>query len=218
MPRARNEETERAIRAAAWQLFFDNGIEKTTYTALARRSGVSRPLVQRYFPKKEMLVDECVATIRAASVCVCDERYGTDRDPLELLYLRGQVNIATYFACEGLRKIMVDVFSSRELTQRTIADGFRWTVSETLPGHDEVLAAGEPDELIMAMGGLYELVYFHLSRSTTPDIAACVRPSIEVFARLFDLETSAERLDACAIPADERDELARKAVSAIDWR
>lgn len=39
-------------------------------------------------------------------------------------HLLGQVNVAEYFCDEGIRRIMLDVFSSRQLTQQTIDDGF----------------------------------------------------------------------------------------------
>ena len=175
MPKARNQQTEQAIRSAAWRLFFDRGFAATSYTDLAEASGVSRSLVQRYVPKKELLVGWCVAEIRRAATEVCDEAYPQRLGPLERLYLRGQASIAAYFACEGIGRLMLDVLSSRELTHQTIVEGFRWTVEQTLPDRPELHDIDEPDEIVMATGGLYELVYVYLLKGRTPDVAARAR-------------------------------------------
>ncbi|MBQ9316329.1 MAG: TetR/AcrR family transcriptional regulator [Atopobiaceae bacterium] len=185
MPKARNQQTEQAIRSAAWRLFFDRGFAATSYTDLAEASGVSRSLVQRYVPKKELLVGWCVAEIRRAATEVCDEAYPQRLGPLERLYLRGQASIAAYFACEGIGRLMLDVLSSRELTQQTIVEGFRWTVEHTLPDRPELHDIDWPDEIVMATGGLYELVYVYLLKGHTPDVAAVTLPSVQTFGRVL---------------------------------
>lgn len=217
MPRARNEQTERAIQSAAWKLFFEKGFAATSYSDLAACSGISRPLVQRYVPHKNLLVQQCVQEIRTAAVRACDEAYPDTVHPLARLYLRGQVNIATYFACNGIRRFMVDVFSSRELTQQTIVEGFQWTVSETLPDRPELVGAAEPDVMIMAMGGLYELVYIYLVRGAKPDVSACTLPTVMTFSREFGIELPAEGLEAYTIAPDELDRLARRSVELVAW-
>lgn len=217
MPRARNQQTEQAIRSAAWRLFFDRGFAATSYTDLAEASGVSRSLVQRYVPKKELLVGWCVAEIRRAATEVCDEAYPQRLGPLERLYLRGQASIAAYFACEGIGRLMLDVLSSRELTQQTIVEGFRWTVEHTLPDRPELHDIDEPDEIVMATGGLYELVYVYLLKGRTPDVAAVTLPSVQTFGRVFGVPKPAEGLEAYAIAPDELQDLAQQAIWRIAW-
>ena len=217
MPKARNQQTEQAIRSAAWRLFFDRGFAATSYTDLAEASGVSRSLVQRYVPKKELLVGWCVAEIRRAATEVCDEAYPQQLGPLERLYLRGQASIASYFACEGIGRLMLDVLSSRELTQQTIVEGFRWTVEHTLPNRPELHDIDEPDEIVMATGGLYELVYVYLFKGRTPDVAAVTLPSVQTFGRVFGVPEPAEGLEAYAIAPDELQDLAQRAIGRIAW-
>lgn len=217
MPRSRNDITERSIRAAAWALFLEKGTSATSYTDLAQASGVSRPLVQRYVPKKALLVKECVAAIRDAADRACGEAFPTADDPLVRLYLLGQVNVAAYFSGDGIRRIMLDVFASRELTRQTIDDNFVWTVSEMLPGHPLSEQEGEPDELVMAMGGLYELLYVHLARGTEPRFSTCTLPSVKVFGEVYGLPFPEGGFAPHAIPEADLRELARHAAELISW-
>lgn len=211
LTRARNETTEHLIRLAARRLFLSEGCSGASYTAIAELSGVSRPLVQRYFPKKELLVEDSVVAIRDASMQICDERLSLEGNPLVRLYLLGQVNIAAYFATEGVRAFMRDVLSSRKLTRLTIAEAFRWTVSHTLPEPPGDEGLPEPDELIMAMGGLYELLYTYLTDGRTPDVAACTQPSVLSFGAAFGIEAPREGLSAHALASSELASLAAQA-------
>lgn len=110
---------------------------------------------------------------------------------------------------------MLDVFSSRQLTQQTVANGFRWTASEVLPDRPEILEAEEPDEIIMATGGLYELIYQYLEQGKTPDVAKCALPSTLVFAHTFGVDVPPEGLEAYAIAPDELMRLAQRAARLI---
>ncbi len=188
MPRNRREETDRAIQAAAWRLFRQKGCEAASYTELAQASGVSRPLVQRYYPRKSLLVDACLVSVRDASAEVCDAAYPARVHPLARLYLRGQVNIAAYFADVGTRRFMTDVFASRELTRQTIVDGFMWTVEQTLPEGAAARTQDEPDEVLMATGGLYELVYAYLLADRMPDVPRATMPSVITFGRFCGVD------------------------------
>ena len=68
MPKSRNAQTEQAIRAAALRLFLEKGYSATSYTNLANCSGVTRTLVQRYYPKKDLLAVGYVAAVCEAAV------------------------------------------------------------------------------------------------------------------------------------------------------
>ena len=217
MPRSRNKETERQICRAAWDLFLEKGVQDTSYTNIAKRSGVTRPLVQRYFPHKELFVSECVDAIRDAAVRVADERFGDELHPLVRLYLRGQVNIAAYFCTEGIRLAMRDVFASRVLTEHLIARNFLWTLDEVMPVRQKIVREDEPDELIMAMGGLYELLFSYLVRGSMPDVPLRILPGILTFSELFDIELPQENIKTYALPEDELLELARRAVELVSW-
>ena len=220
MPRAKRQETARSILLAAWDLFQMQGFDGTSFTDLAKRSGVSRPLVQRYYPQKCLLLETCVQAIREASARVAEQAYPQVTNPIERLRLMGQINIAAFFATLGSRRLMRDVLSSRELTRRNIAESFLWTLRKTLPEHPELAEREEPDELIMAMGGLYELLYAYLESGRTPDVAAVTAPSIETFCKVYCLSSPAEEpvsawLDRLGIARERLEELAMQALSDV---
>ena len=217
MAKGRNAATERSVLHAAWDLFCACGVDKTSYTELAERSGVSRPLVQRYFPKKDLLVEECVRRIRQESVavgdaCVACAMPGTPPSPLGLLYARGQVNVAAYFADEGVRRLMCGVFASQSLPQQTIAEGLRWTMHEVLPERVLPDQVDEPDEIIMAMGGMYELIYTYLRKNTELDIPRCIRPSILLLGELYGVDCVQGELEELTFEPQALGNLGRAAI------
>jgi len=216
MPKSRNVQTEQAIRSAALRLFLQKGYAATSYTDLAEQSGVARTLVQRYYPKKDLLAIGCVVAVREAAVRACDEAFPVEAHPLVRLYLRGQVNVATYSACDGIRKLMTDVLRDRDLTRKAIAEGFEWTMSEAL--HNATWTTGDelPDEMLMAMGGLYEVVYAYLTRGEVPPVARITLPSVYTFARLHAIQPP-EGLETHAISNQDLLPLANRAVELVDW-
>lgn len=218
MPKSRNAHTERAIRSAALRLFMQKGYAAASYTDLAAKSGVARTLVQRYYPRKDLLAVGCVAAVREAAVRACDDAFPCATHPLARLYLRGQVNIATYFACDGIRRLMVDVLRDRDLTRKAIIEGFRWTMAEALPSATPAKNEEPPDEMLMAMGGLYEVVYAYLASGKMPPVAECTLPSVRAFARLNDVLLPPEGLEAHAITNENLAPLANTAIDLVEWR
>ena len=217
MPKSRNEQTEQAIRSAALRLFLERGYSATSYTDLASCSGVSRTLVQRYYPRKDLLAVGCVAAVREAAVRACDEAFASEAHPLVRLYLRGQVNVATYSTCEGIRRLMTDVLRDRDLTRKAIAEGFRWTMAEALPDAAQTGEEEPPDELLMAMGGLYEVVYAYLVREEMPRVASCTLPSVLTFAQLNAIQMPSEGMEVHAITNEALLPLAKRAVDLVEW-
>lgn len=215
MPKARKEQTERAIRSAAWELFFEKGVFNTTYSDLAEVSGISRSLVQRYVPKKELLVEWCAADLRQAAEEVCYEAYPQQISQLARLYLLRQVIVASYFAYAGINRFMLDVFSSRELTLRAVVESFRWAARRTLPERHELLDVDDCDALVVAAGGLFELVYFYLQKGRTPDFATIALPSVRVFGDTVDLPEPREGLETYAITQDELLMLGERVIDRI---
>lgn len=218
MPKSRNVQTEQAIRLAALQLFLEKGYAATSYTDLAKRSEVARPLVQRYYPQKDLLAVGCVAAVREATARVRDEAFPDVVHPLVRLYLLGQVNVATYSACDGIRRLMVDVLRDRDLTRKTIAEGFRWTMTEALPDAAQMDGEKPPDEILMAMGGLYEVVYAYLKRGEMPPVSACTLPSVRTFARINAIQMPPEGLKPHAVTNENLLPLATRAVELVEWR
>jgi len=113
-----------------------------------------------------------------------------------------------------------DVFSSRELTRRNIAESFLWTVRNTLPDRPELAETEEPDELIMAMGGLYELLYTYLENGRTPDIAAVTIPGIVTLCKVYGLASPTDEpldawLDQLGIEQERLAALAEEAIRDV---
>lgn len=112
---------------------------------------------------------------------------------------------------------MADVLRDRDLTRKAIAEGFRWTMAEALPNEAKTSEEGLPDKLLMAMGGLYEVVYANLMRGEMPDVASCTLPSVLTFAQLNEIQMPSEGIEAHAITDEDLHPLANRAVQLIEW-
>lgn len=54
---SKSEETPSAIIVGSYRLFADYGINKTTYTMIAKKVGIAKPSIYYYFKSKDALKD-----------------------------------------------------------------------------------------------------------------------------------------------------------------
>ena len=124
----------RLLRRMALHLFLQKGYAVTSYTVLATEYGVARTLIQLYYPG-------CVVAVRSAAVHAWsqvigprsldnraeravrawDQVFPDVANPLICLCLRDQLNVAMYFVCDGIRRLVI-VLCERNLPLRAIAD------------------------------------------------------------------------------------------------
>jgi AcrR family transcriptional regulator len=78
------------IIAAAVELFYERGYEKTTLDAVAERLGVTKPFIYSYFSSKSELLAEICARGIKSSLKAMHSVLGTSSSPSEKLRLLGQ--------------------------------------------------------------------------------------------------------------------------------
>ena len=163
MARPRNGETERAILLAAWKLFDNRGYERTSYTDIADESGINRATVQRYFPRKETMLAEALASLRDQCERVALGCWQNVIGRSELLYRLGQIYLAALMSDACSRRLLCDILENRALVERTIGRDLLWSVDYVehrlgRPGPN--VEEGSKMGVIAAMGGLYEVMYY----------------------------------------------------------
>ena len=150
-----------------YQQLLSRGISGTSYASIAEFCNTSRAVVQDYYPKKDDMVKAFVQwtneTVMEATLPFCD-RLGASND-LALrvghLYLAG----STYFEFmqreEGRKALFAELLRNRDYTEMIIFAVMDRSFAEI--GREDV--AEDPayrNDLIMSIGGFFELFYYHL--------------------------------------------------------
>ncbi len=163
----------------------EEGYRKTSYSDIAARSGASRPLVQYYFPKKELIAQTCSKALVAAAQDVAQERVPSGCAKVGTVYVWWQIVMASWFLRKGSRLFLRDLLCDRGLSQAIIFQNYR------LAAH--VLTAETSgsvklsDASIMVAGGIGELMYFYLMSDKTPDISSMLALSVTAQASALGL-------------------------------
>ena len=173
MPRPRNPETTKSILDASRSLFASKGYQNTSYTDIAEASGVNRATVQKYYPKKEQMAALALERLRDCAKQVADEAFPEVEDAAVEQYLLGQVYIASLLGSEGARNFLCDTLADRSLANEAIVVNFEWSaqlVRGDAGGEDAADEALRQDTVV-AMGGLFELMYYSVTTGQPFDIA-----------------------------------------------
>lgn len=186
MARPKNIKLVNDIIHASWFLFLEKGYNGTTYSDIAAACGVSKISVQNNFPLKSMLAAANLERLRFCAAKVEHDEFPAVEDSFTKLYLLGQIYIAALLSREGTRMFFKDILESRLLTEETISNDFRWSLEYAFG----TMEAAKPsdrlrDDLIVAMGGLYELIYFGLAAHEPIDIPKRMQPGLTVFGMQF---------------------------------
>lgn len=180
------------------------GYEATSYREIASACGCTRPLVQHYFPKKELLAIEFVKRLLILAETYVDEHGLRTGDDFADLYIIGQVYFSFLLADERMQRFSLDVVSSRPLTEQVLAFNASWALGymDVAPAVD---ARRVTDDTIMAMGGFYEVLYQSLRGGRAFDIGYWLRKVLVEFMADFGRahEDSDRALEAYALSSAE---------------
>lgn len=192
--RVSREERRRRLLAAASDLFGTQGYRRTEVEELARRAGVTKPMLYRHFPggKAEIfmaVLDEHISALLRSLW----EALGSSSDPRRRL----QYGLRAYltFAEENTSGFHLLVHSSGELdpeigerlreVRETIARGLSTAISDVMKaaGLD---AEGAPLYAHAMLGGVESVVSWWLAEGKSPDRDKIVDQLLAFLWRGFD--------------------------------
>ncbi len=199
------------IKHAAFALFRVNGFAKTSYSAIARRSGCGRPLVQYHFPKKDDLLVEFISDVMTEiDLELSSELRVSPNNPQRTL-LFGQIYYATLLLDEGMRTLALDMLGNRDITTRII----RANAEATVPAEsDEAQHALTLRASALATGATYELLYTALKDGATVSAVELSAINVALYEAILEdapYSASLTTLLAEAFP----EEHARSAAEAV---
>lgn len=157
------------ILEAAYTLFLQKGYNATSMAEIAKNCGMSKSLVQKHFPKKDLFI-RCFLQDLLNCADEYLENHGLRTDSYWAnLFLIGQIHYAFLLADEGRRTLIYDIISNRQLTEEMIRLDIEWAFR-----YMENFTADEREEIYedmsMVMGGTYELLFQRLSSGKPIDV------------------------------------------------
>ena len=169
MAAPKNLKERKRIYDHALKLFAEQGYTKTKYSDIAEAAGSTKSMVQHYFPKKEMLVQEYLNE-HLESIAKEAEQYAGG-DIMKLFIMMGLIHFHTLLNDEKMRLFFNDLLASRELTDIIVRAERDWAGTQLEPVVEGPVFV--KDALTVALGGAYELM-FQATRSDVPISAAYV--------------------------------------------
>lgn len=192
MARPRNVERKQQIEQQARILFRQKGYKKTSYTDIAEACGLEKTNIQIHFPRKELFIYHFMEDILNAS----DEYFAsanlkTDKF-LGNFYLVGQVFYAFLLSEPGLQTLTRDILSDRKLTEGLIQTELNWADAYIR----NYSSKSYTDDIAFVMGGVYELLYRHLTAGEVPDPKDIQYKTMNVFMMLEGMDEDRSLLDS----------------------
>lgn len=154
MAAPRRDDERARIYASALKLFNEKGYFATSYKDIAEACGITRSVVQHYYPRKDMFLelffDEHLTVVLDRSRELCPPDSGMP----ELFCMMCLVHFSILITNGEGSQLVQDLLDSRSLTEDITTRKINWLVEKHPTGLDEQYVK---DCLVAAIGGAYEV-------------------------------------------------------------
>lgn len=169
MARPRNEELYNSIRQTAYRQLLSYGYTDTTYQSIASACGVTRTAVQNYYASKPDLALSFFGDLLAVINSIITENKLHQENEFDTMFCIGQSFFAFLMKDPESRKLLLDLTTSREITSEVLAFEYKWGI-QFIASERTVPEEKFRDDVIVSMGGYYELLYKYLKDSLPFDM------------------------------------------------
>lgn len=176
-----NVELKKTMEQTARALFLEKGYTNTSMADIGRAMGKEKTYVQRHFPKKELFIEHFFTDLLNAADEFFTKKGLKDENYYVNLFLIGTCQYAFLLSSPEMKRFTTDVLSHRDLTEVIIEQDIAWAASY-LTDFSLEEREGFADNIVMVMGGIYELVYHRLKNGGNIDPAEAQTRSMELFA------------------------------------
>ena len=169
MAKPKNLEERNRIEKIAFRILTDKGVSNTSFADIALKAGVTRSLVQHYFPKKDIFIEDFIRRcLNEISDIVEASPYIDSDDPLERLYAVGYIQFTFLLYNRQMENLKQDILRTRDNTMLIVDDVIMWAM-DYLADEDDVLKDRVADAIRYSMGGAFEHIYACLEKGWTID-------------------------------------------------
>lgn len=202
MGRQRNEETIAQIRAAVWQSFLTTGYEKTTFSDIAKLTGLNRSIVQYYFPKKELFSTLVMAEL-ADTVAQTVRKEWPAANRLVQHYYASQLYFEVVLQ-PVLQPLLLKLLTNRKLTTEAMYNQIIWSVDALTDQIDEAVLKARYLEVVEVWGGIAEVMYYSLAHQQTIHVQPYLPKLLSLIADIagYDAAEVTQVMTDNVIPAD----------------
>lgn len=210
MPRPRNNELYERVCNEAIKQMLSAGYSASSYASIADACGTTRAIVQDYFPKKNlmamMLVEHLYDASLACTASLCASRGIADETLATVAHL--YAGAVTYFEFmqqdAGRRMFLQDFLQDRDNTESLMLK----IMSRSFEAIDRIDVVEDPayrDNLLMSMGGFYEVFYYHLKEGRPLDVQLYFSQVTRIWLRAtgYPKEKLSEALAMFALTEEE---------------
>lgn len=156
--RPRNEELFQSIKKEAYHQLMSYGYTDTTYQSIASACGVTRAAVQNYYASKPDLALAFFGDLLEVIQKTVIEKHMHEENEFDTMFCIGQSFFAFLLQDNESRKLLLDMATSREITSQVLAFEYAWGLR--FIAHERTVSEETfRDDVIVSMGGYYELLY-----------------------------------------------------------
>ena len=213
MGRPRNQELYQQVTAETFHQLLSNGIAGTSYASIAKACGTSRAVIQDYFACKSDMFD---ALSRALNECAMEvsspycEKLALDGQLSRIahLFLAGSAYFEFMQRTEGRKAFFAGLLRDRDLTEALMHNVMTRSFGE-IEREDVVEDPAYRNDLIMSIGGFYELFYDFLKRGEYFEPTLYFGQMTRVWMRSAGFSSSevAQVLEQCEIALESRTDM-----------
>lgn len=187
LSRQKNKQNEEYIAKTAFALFLQKGYNKTTYQKIADATDNERTIVQLYFPKKELLIIEFLNRLLVHSIQYIDNCFPPMENSFVKLYQIGQIYFAFLIQHPNLT---LEIFADRTITEKILFLNEDWAYA-FLNMDASYKNENLTEDIVMSMGGAYELIYRNITKGDTINIPRLLRKVVVSFMSSLGHERNA---------------------------
>lgn len=169
MAKPKNTEERNRIEKIAFRILTDKGVTNTSFADIALKAGVTRSLVQHYFPKKDIFIEDFIRRcLNEISDIVEESPYIDAADPIERLYAVGYIQFEFLLYNRQMENLKQDILRTRDNTMLIVDDVIMWAMDYLADEADD-FKDRVADAIRYSMGGAFEHIYACLEKGWPVD-------------------------------------------------
>ena len=159
MAKPKNTEERNRIEKIAFRILTDKGVSNTSFADIAARANVTRSLVQHYFPKKDIFIEDFINRCLTEISRIVEESNLIDAsNPIERLYAVGYLQFEFLLYNRQMENLKQDILRTRDNTKIIVDDVIKW-VDRYLGDEPDDMKDTVAEAIRYAMGGAFEHIY-----------------------------------------------------------